>query len=335
MPFEELEARLRLVPGQISALRIGKRPHYSKIFPSLRRPRWKPYAKPKVRSVWSPCVELKAVQRRIHGLISDRFEPHPIAHAYVRGRGIVTNARQHVSKEWLFHIDLVDFFGSIKEKVVAESLLGVLPEFSEEDIGVIASLCCHNGFLPQGSPSSPILSNLVCFLLDQRLQELGSSLGLTVTRYSDDICFSSIDAIFPDELATVRARGAAQQIEVGAPLRCLFELYGFEINFNKVRFQSRTERQQVTGLVVNDGVNVPKEYYRVIRRSLHLWKKRGIDVAAWDFQHRFSVSKFVRSLKGLIDYIGQVTGSSDKRYRHFLMTFEELAADGRVGLHLV
>ena len=94
--------------------------------------------------------------------------------------------------------------------------------------------------------------------------------------------------------ATLRLRGATQQIEVGAPLRCLFELRGFEINLNKVRFQGRTGRQQVTGLVVNEGVNVPKEYYRVIRRSLHLWKNRWIGVAAWDYQRQFPVGKFVQ-----------------------------------------
>ena len=334
MKYQELEARLQLLSRQISAIQMSTGPLYRIKMLPLRHRRWKTFVEPKMRLVLSPRPDLKAVQRQMHQLISHHFEPHPIVHAYVKGRGIVTNARQHVGKEWLFHVDLVNFFGSIKEELVIEGLWRVLRNLSQENMSVIAQLCCHEGFLPQGSPASPILSNLACFPLDRRLQEFGKSLGITVTRYSDDICFSSTNAILPDELAKVWGRGAAQLIELGAPLRNLFEPYGFKINFKKLRFQDRTERQQVTGLVVNDRVNVPKEYYRTIRRNLRLWDERGIDVAARQFQRQHSANKFVKSLKGLIDYIGQVTGRSDIRYRDLLRAFEKLKAGDMARLHL-
>lgn len=335
MSLAHLEKRLDLPVGAISNIIGEKRPRYFRKMLLVRRPSWKPNARAKLRLVWRPSAGLKKVQRAIKLLIADRFEPHPIAHAYVRGRGIVTNARPHVGKEWLFQIDLVNFFGSITHKLVEEALRALLTDFSEQDIGVIADLCCHDGFLPEGSPSAPILSNLVCFPLDRRLEEFAVMLGLTVTRYSDDICFSSASAKIPRELAKVRGLRAAQKIVLGLQLRALFCPYGFDINLKKVRFQDRSGRQQVTGLVVNDGINIPGDCYDIIRETLHLWNKRGIEVAAWHLQRHYGIGKFRRSLRGLIGYVGQVRGVDDNRYLDFLKAFEELVADEHFRVELV
>ena len=170
MDYRKLEARLQLQPGQISAIQMISGPRYRPILLSQRHGSWRNYAEPKVRSVLCPCRKLRVVQSKIERLVSGRFEPHPIAHAYVKGRSIVTNARRHVGKEWLFHVDLVNFFGSITEEQVVAALRWLLFYFSEDDIRAIAQLCCHEGVLPQGSPASPILSNLVCFPLDLRVE---------------------------------------------------------------------------------------------------------------------------------------------------------------------
>jgi RNA-directed DNA polymerase len=274
--------------------------------------------------VLAPCVDLKIVQRRIHHLISARFEPHPIAHAYARGRGIVTNARMHVGKAWLFHVDLVNFFGSIKESLVVELLRGALHDIRPEDVELIASLCCHEGALPQGSPCSPIISNLACFRLDQQLQELASELGVVVSRYSDDICFSSVNEDFAVQLATLEGRGSARLIAIGEPLGHLFEAAGFEVNWRKVRFQPRTERQQVTGVIVNKGLNVPREFYSQVRWSLSAWERHGLHVAARNRCPSLSKEQFANSLRGLIDHIGLVKGRQDGRYRELLGKYQKL-----------
>jgi RNA-directed DNA polymerase len=212
--------------------------------------------------------------------------------------------------------------------MVFNALRGLLLDFTHEEIGVISRLCCHAGCLPQGSPASPILSNLVCFGMDEQLWALAQRLGLTVTRYSDDIYFSSTSAILPEEIAKVRGRGASQNVALGLPLRRIFGLQGFEVNFTKVRFQDRTERQWVTGCVVNDGVNVPREYYHAVRSRLHSWERHGIDIAARRFQPDLSLERFLECMKGLIDYIGQVRGRDDERYLGFLTIFNELRAGG-------
>jgi RNA-directed DNA polymerase len=323
-----LEDRLGLAAGKILAVERRKRPLYTPLPLPLRRRSWKPIATRKTRWVWSPCEELKEVQGHIERLIASRFVPHPIAHAYAKRRSNVTNARQHVGKEWVLHLDLVNFFGSITHEMVFNALRGLLLDFSHEEIGVISRLCCHPGCLPQGSPASPILSNLVCFGMDEQLWALAQRLGLTVTRYSDDIYFSSTSAILPEEIALVRGRGASQNVALGLPLRRIFGLQGFEVNFTKVRFQDRSERQWVTGCVVNDRVNVPREFYHAVRSRLHSWERHGIDIAARRFQPDLSVERFRTSLRGLIDYIGQVKGRNDERYRDFLLSFNELRAGG-------
>lgn len=331
MAFEELDVRLGLKPGQIATAQMCKGPPYAKIVLHCWRARWKPHAEAKTRSVWSPCPELRVVQRGLQQLISARFQSHPIAHAYTKGRGIVTNAEQHVRKEWLLHTDIVNFFGAITERLVHKALRKLLSDFSGDDIAVLTHLSCHEGSLPQGSPSSPILSNLVCYPFDESLQELASSLELSPSRYSDDMCFSSRNAFVPDELATVRGRGAYQQIELGAQLRGLFDRCGFKVNGKKLRFQDRSDRQMVTGLVVNDRVTVPREYYQRVRDILHVWSRYGIHAAVCNYQPWWPVERFVGSLRGLIAYIGQVAGPSDKRYQTFLLTFEELTARDLAG----
>jgi RNA-directed DNA polymerase len=327
-----LEARLGLPAGKILSLERHKGPRYTLLPLPLRRRNWKPIATRRTRWVWSPCEELKEVQGQIQRLIARRFEPHPIAHAYARGRGIVSNAQQHVGKAWVLHLDLVNFFGSITQEMVFNALKGLLLDFSHDEIGVISRLCCRAGCLPQGSPASPILSNLVCFGMDEQLWALAQRLGLTVTRYSDDIYFSSTSAILPEEIAKVRGRGASQHVALGLPLKRIFDLQGFDVNFTKVRFQDRTGRQWVTGCVVNDRVNVPRAYYHAVRSRLHSWERHGIDIAARRFQPDLSVERFIKSLRGLIDYIGQVRGRDDERYCDFLNTFNELLAGGEANV---
>lgn len=329
MLIDRLEARLGLEQGQLWALEKRRGPWYTQVLLPSRQPSWRPVAKAKRRWVSKPCDELKVVQRAIQRLVSARFEPHPIAHAYVPGRGIGTNAREHIRKQWLLHVDLVNFFGSITDDMVFKALRKVLPNYSWWEIAALTSLCCYKRALPQGAPSSPLLSNLVCFGFDVKLHELGSLLGSSVSRYSDDIYFSSTRNSIPQELASIRECGATREVVIGSALNSLVDMFGFEINQRKTKVQDRTMQQNVTGQVVNDGVGLPRECYRYIRGSLRLWERHGLDVAARCYQPEVPIERFVASLQGLIAYYGQVTGRGDKRYRHFRDTYQRLINERR------
>lgn len=278
------------------------------------------------RIVWEPRRELKLVQQSVHHLIQSGFEPHRIAHAYIRNRGIITNAKQHVRKQLLLHLDLINFFPSISAEAVARKLQHLFPHLKFFEIETLADLCCFRGRLPQGAPSSPILSNLVCKDLDEELDSLAQSLSFDLSRFSDDFTFSTNDDHLPEAIVKVRGRGATRQIEVGTELSRRIERHGFLINPRKLRFQTRSDRQQVTGLTVNDGVSVPVEFRRGIRAMLNRWKTLGVAAAAARCREGMTTEKFESSVSGRIAFVRQVEGESCPHYQRFSHDFAELKA---------
>lgn len=143
---------------------------------------------------------------------------------------------------------------------------------------ILAQIACHENVLPQGSPCSPVISNLIGHVLDIHLCKLASSNGCTYSRYADDITFSTSKPDFPAGIAT-RVAGQANHWEVGDALQNIVTHTGFSINPKKTRMQYRGSRQAVTGLVVNRKVNIRTEYRRKARSLAHSLFKTG------NFQH--------------------------------------------------
>lgn len=323
MSYSDIESLLGLPAGTIAPIiSVGIRRCYrpmqvKRAKTVIRRAR----IAPKVREVFAPIASLKRVQRRIGRTIGSRFPPHPIAHAYTRGRGIITNAERHIGATSMLHIDLKDFFGSIPRSVIASAAHGLLTELTPEDIEVVVDLCCLRGRLPQGSPASPMLSNLICRPLDAQLQALARSSGCRVSRYSDDITFSTTAAAFPSDLAFIENR----EIRLGPQLLSAIEGCGFEINWDKVRFETRYTRLKATGLIVGKrGVTVPRKFRDNIRAALDRWERHGIGEAVRQCDPTRSAEAFRASLKGCIDFIGQVSGRNDPRYVRLISTYRDL-----------
>jgi RNA-directed DNA polymerase len=326
MAYSDLERRLSLPAGAIAeSLSLDAELRYAQINLKPRRGfAARPKRFPQSRQVYSPIPELRSVQSQLARFIGSRFTPHRIAHAYTCKRGIRTNAEQHVGAGSMVHIDLVNFFGSIDKISVSRQLSGVLDDLSEPEIGAIVELCCLGGALPQGSPASPIISNLVCYPLDESLEAVALSSGCVVTRYSDDIYFSAKASTLPPEIATSLCRENVERVELGGAVSQLIERHGFTVNFPKLKMQTRDGRMTVTGLVVNDRVAVPSEFRTTIRAVLHRWKEHGLEVARARSGFRGSADAFVSSLRGYIDYVGQIEGKACPTYRRFIALFNEL-----------
>jgi len=225
------------------------------------------------RQISAPIARLKAVQVRLAGLLYDcvdeinrenKVKTH-ISHGFRRGRSIFTNADQHTGKRYVLNIDLADFFPSIN--------FGRIKGFFEKNNHfqlkspvalAIAQLCCNKGVLPQGSPTSPVISNLIGHILDMRLVRLADKFGCTYTRYADDITFSTNKRTFPKALAKPKFC-ASDDWSVGKDLRRTVERSGFSINAQKTRMQYYYSRQVVTGLTVNKTPNVRQTYYKKTR----------------------------------------------------------------------
>lgn len=241
------------------------------------------------RLINAPEPRLKMVQRRLANVLygciaeAEKCAPprRPLAHGFARPRligidasknkkrlyvlGIFSNASVHKNHRYVLNLDLEDFFPSLNfGRVRGFFIKDRRFELNEKVATVIAQIACHRNELPQGSPCSPIISNLLGHLLDVRLFRLARKYKCTYSRYADDITFSTNRKDFPNALAERNPKKTSHW-KLGLPLMKEIQHAGFKINNDKTRMQWRGSRQMTTGLIVNKKVNIRSEYYRTAR----------------------------------------------------------------------
>jgi RNA-directed DNA polymerase len=276
------------------------------------------------RIIDAPDSMLKEIQSRLNYFLNAYYlliKPK-VAFGFViqpRSSGkicsIAENAKPHVGKKQVLNIDIKDFFPSIKAKQVRALFQSDLFDFDEHTATVLALLSTYKGVLPIGAPTSPAIANFICYQLDNELQQFCIANDIAYTRYADDLTFSSTDKIDSDIILDIIS---------------IINKQLFSINEKKFRIQSPNSKQTVTGLVVNQKVNVDRKLIRKIRAILHDSRMNGVEKAA---MHHFNLkaipdeatlSYFIRRLEGLINFIGQVRGKQDFIYCRFKEAFNEL-----------
>jgi len=279
------------------------------------------------REISAPVNSLKSIQRCLNVLFQCLIEPHKAAHGFLPERSIVTNAQKHVGKRFVYNIDIEGFFPNTSIRKVIACLM--LPPFNlKTEEGkpaklavLLAKLCCDNDCLPQGAPTSPILTNLVCRRLDSRLARLAREHKAVYTRYADDITFSGNRPFSEEFKASVRETLAKDS---------------YRLNEAKERTQVPTERQEVTGLTVNQRINVNRQYIRDIDFMLKFWERAGRERAEKRFAEHYTHSKgYVRNvgkapkidmvLAGKIHFLGMVRGQEDPFYQKLKSQFIKLS----------
>ncbi len=257
------------------------------------------------REICAPKSQLRWVQRHILQHVLEKVPAHDAAHGFIVGRSTVTNARKHQGAAVLLKFDLKDFFPTIHyfRVVGLFASLGYVVEdakFRSADDSraiapTLARLCCYtpdprqwgNAKLPQGAPTSPAISNLVCRRLDARLQGLAERSQGVYTRYADDLTFS-----FAKAGANLgRFRWWVDQI-------CHQE--GFFVNQQKFHVIRDSQRQLVTGIVVNDELRIPRDQRRRFRAILHNCRQHGVESQAKGH------ARFTSYLRGFASYIHMV-----------------------------
>lgn len=261
------------------------------------------------RTITAPNAGLKTIQRCANALLLELYDAHPAANGFVPGKSIVDNAKVHLGQKYIYNIDLKDFFPSVTAGRIFACLQ--LPPFSfdKQTASLIADLCCDEGVLPQGAPTSPTLTNVVCSRLDWRLSKLARRYDLRYSRYADDITFSGMTNLFHEDGDFVKE------------LRLYIEKEGFQINESKTRTNSYYQRQEVTGLIINEKPNVTQRYVKQIRTMLHNWEASGYEAAQSKFLEYYHPSKNVPGehhieniICGKLDYLKMVKGQSDSTY---------------------
>lgn len=234
-----------------------------------------------VRTIHAPEPQLALLQTRLaellYACVRERKQKNArfwfASHGFHKGRTVISNAEVHRRRRFVFNLDLNDFFGTInfgrvRGFFIHDTMFSLEPKVAT----IIAQIACHDNALPQGSPCSPVISNLIGNILDSRLLALARSAHCTYTRYADDLTFSTNEKLFPTEIA-VNVHGA--DWEVGTKLRKAVEKTGFFINPVKTRMSLRQSRQTVTGLVVNSKTNINQDYYRATRAMCYLLFQTG------------------------------------------------------------
>ncbi|PTI16257.1 reverse transcriptase domain-containing protein, partial [Staphylococcus warneri] len=206
------------------------------------------------------------------------------------------------NKKNILNIDLEEFFHSIH--------FGRVKGFFEKDSTfkvpkdvalIIAQLTCYQGYLPQGAPTSPIISNLIGNILDMRLLKLCKKYKLNYTRYADDLTFSSNDLSF-----------SKVKDKIILDIEMEIERCGFKVNNSKTRIQNYKIRQEVTGLTVNKKINVKRSYYkntRAMANNLYRNKEFFID----------NKIGTINQLEGRFSFINQLDKYNNKilKYKSF------------------
>lgn len=230
----------------------------------------------------------------------------------------------HEKQRYVINIDLENFFPSISFTRVFGMFSTYPFDFNRDVSTVLSQICCFQGALPQGAPTSPIISNYICRSLDNKLTKLARKYQFKYTRYADDITFSTSYKEITPEIGIIDELNCFQ---LGEEFEKIIKDEGFVINQNKVRLQSFKERQMVTGLVVNKKANLRRDYIKNIRAMLHCWEKFGIIEAQKKFNAKYPNKKpelFKKTLNGRINFIKQVKGDRDPIYRKLHNKFHSI-----------
>jgi len=208
------------------------------------------------RRIDAPRVALKIVQKWLSVQLQEVFEPADHVYGFVSGRSHLDAAIVHANARWLFSVDIENFFSTTPEPLVASSLQHA--GFSAKGAALIARLACFRGALAQGSPSSPVLSNLCFQEMDALLSQLASTYGVRFTRYADDIVFSGIDSdSCPPQLIN--------------DIKNLFSMSVWQLAEHKTSVVSLPSRLKVHGLLVHgEKPRLTKGYRNKLRAFRHL-----------------------------------------------------------------
>lgn len=268
------------------------------------------------RVIKAPNEKLKKLQSHLSNLLYDCLEEIekkndlvPISFGFRKDRSIIENAARHKRRRWVLNIDLKDFFpsfnfGRVRGFFLKDNKFELCPVVAT----TIAQIACDGSALPQGSPCSPVISELIAQILDMRLIRLAKKYCVTYTRYADDISFSTNHKTFPVGLATPDLSDSSIW-HLSEELVSKISSAGFVINADKTRMHVRGSRQTVTGLVVNDKVNIRSEYYRNARAMCNSLFLTGEYYSASEFEKTSNLN----ILSGILNHIYSVTQFEDKR----------------------
>lgn len=265
------------------------------------------------RNISAPDEALKTTSQKLNyhfNEVYNEFIPNAV-HGFVYDRGIISNAGRHLGRNYILNIDLDNFFDTVNAGRIMGMLRRYPFRFGKKLSSVLAGLTTCDNRLPQGSPCSPVLANMVCLKLDKQMIKLAARHGWRYTRYADDITISCNH--LDDNLAVVKGG----EVMVGEKIVSVIRRNGFLLNSKKTRLAVPDSSKWVTGVKVNKKLNVSRRRVRQARSMLNACEVYGEEAADKEFNIKFNRGKhrnFREVLRGRIDHIGNVRGKTDTIY---------------------
>lgn len=267
------------------------------------------------REIVAPNRQLKFIQKLLLKEISCFYDPKINVHGFVPKRNIRTNAEPHICKKVVLNVDIDNFFPSIHIGRVIGMFMSKPFSFSQNIAVILARLTTNNGILPQGSPTSPIISNLICRNLDNELKKLTLKFKLVYTRYADDITISTKKDFLPIEIVTNTPEGWV----LSKSFCDIFENNSFRVNHEKTKIRTYTQKQKVTGLIVNKKVNIENRQYKEFKSLLYNATVNGIKNSA--YRNKFvskdgkpNIKAFTDFIIGKMNYYRMILGDESNKF---------------------
>lgn len=265
------------------------------------------------RVIHAPMGYLKSHQKKIAKALTKIYlqKPRQSAIGFIPHRNIVDGARIHVLSKYILNIDFQDFFNQIHFGRVCGMLEKGL-HFEHNVAVIIAQLVTLDGKLPQGAPTSPIITNLICSKMDCQLEKLSRNLHIKYSRYADDLTFSSHQT-FPENIVYLENG----KIQLGSDLKEIFLKNTFQVYEEKIFLNNYKNHQEVTGLVVNKIINVRRSYIKNLRSSLYNARKEIEN-------HKQIDQKTINTLRGKINYLKMIRGEENGYFIKYALEFNQL-----------
>ena len=242
---------LGINPGLIWSFENGFHRHYRQFsLPKGRRS----------RQIDAPRVALKIIQKWLSVHLQKTYRAPEHVFGFVPGRSHVMAAGVHCGARWIYSIDITDFFPSTPLAKVENAFVRI--GYGADSSHLLARLCCLRGFLAQGAPTSPVVSNITFYTLDQRLIEIAGTFDVKLTRYADDIVFSGTHGL-PESIIQV--------------VKDAFTDTPWRLSEKKSKLSKSPQRLKVHGLLVHgEKIRLTKGYRNKIRAYQHLLSKNGV-----------------------------------------------------------
>lgn len=260
------------------------------------------------RTIYEPNSTLKYIQRQILKNILNNKSISKYAKTYKRGISLKDNACPHLNKKVILKLDIKDFFDSIHFLDIYQACFSL--EYFPKNIGILLTyLCTYDNHLPQGAPTSSYISNLIMKEFDEEIGAYCLESGISYTRYSDDMTFSG--NFLPKTLIK--------------KIQNMLSRLGMTLNYKKIHVISCNYRQSVTGIVVNEKLQVSKEYRKKIRQEVYFINKLGLKYHLKNIKYKKDKKMYLKALYGKILYVLQIN-NTDEEFLNYKKRIEELLA---------